>query len=224
MDVLFQTNEYPDLCNVKSTPLLPSFQVDSRDIIVPTTESILGDKITTLAPNTIGIPYFKGDKNRGLEIAKQIYDTGNLFDETVDFEKVKQSFINTALKEIDYHGCTAGLESVIEDCFLFSRMICIRDQSDPGFSIVQKGISRLAGFLLNRRFYIEEVIISLSKAAIILAGIKSGSMEIKKYNELESINDFTIKNPDFSKLNKLKKILPEAFYYWHKALQLKGIE
>jgi len=34
------------------------------------------------------------------------------------------------------------------------------------------------------------------------------------------IKDWTISNPLYNKLNKLKKTNPEAFFYWYKTLSL----
>ena len=33
--------------------------------------------------------------------------------------------------------------------------------------------------------------------------------------------DSTIDNPEYSKLNKLKKSNPEAFFYWYKIFEIK---
>ena len=47
---------------------------------VPCLEDMLGDKLTAFAPNTTGIPYFKKQDSMSMEIIKQLYDIGNLFD------------------------------------------------------------------------------------------------------------------------------------------------
>ncbi|MBK7097825.1 MAG: hypothetical protein IPH58_05105 [Sphingobacteriales bacterium] len=46
----------------------------------------MGDKLTAFAPNTTGIPYFKKDDSMSMEIIKQLYDIGNLFDAVTDIE------------------------------------------------------------------------------------------------------------------------------------------
>lgn len=205
------------------TGLLPELPASSKEITIPSINSILGDKITTLAPNTIGIPYFKGSGFRGVEIAKQTFDIGNLFDHANDFALVKESFINTAMRELIYHDQSGGIDSVIDDSFAFAKMVCIRNQTDPGFEVVQAGIKRLGGYLLTKRFYIEEAMTDLSKMALLLSAIKTDNFNTEKFNSQISVDDFIIKNAEFSKLNKLKKILPEAFYYWYNALRLQEI-
>ena len=44
-------------------------------------DDILGDKLTAFAPNTTGIPYEKSGLSRAMEIIKQLYDIGNLFEQ-----------------------------------------------------------------------------------------------------------------------------------------------
>jgi len=36
------------------------------------------------------------------------------------------------------------------------------------------------------------------------------------------LSDWVIDHPDFSKLNRLKKTSPEAFYYFYQAIKLIG--
>lgn len=49
-------------------------------VTVPSAGDILGDKLTAFAPNTTGIPYYKNGRTCSMEIAKQLYDVGRLFE------------------------------------------------------------------------------------------------------------------------------------------------
>jgi hypothetical protein len=64
-------------------------------VTVPTVDAIIGDKLTAFAPNTIGIPYFRGKDNQSfsMEIIKQLFDLGKLFEEIGDVEVVRRSFM-----------------------------------------------------------------------------------------------------------------------------------
>ena len=59
----------------------------------PSFEDLLVDKLSTFAPNTIGIPYLKGEDSRSKEKIKQLFDTGNLFDIIQDLEIVRKPLI-----------------------------------------------------------------------------------------------------------------------------------
>jgi len=39
-------------------------------------EDLLGDKLTAFAPNSTGIPYYKGEDSMSMGIIKQLYDIG----------------------------------------------------------------------------------------------------------------------------------------------------
>ncbi len=68
--------------------------------------------------------------------------------------------------------------------------------------------------------HIEKAILAASKAAFLSQIIKSKQETIEKFENPNKIKDFKIKNPEFNKLNKLKKSNPEAFFYWYKTIEL----
>ena len=63
------------------------------NVNVPNLEDILGDKLTAFAPNTTGIPYFKKEDSMSMEIIKQLYDIGNLFDVVNELSVIRTTFI-----------------------------------------------------------------------------------------------------------------------------------
>jgi hypothetical protein len=72
LDILFEENPYQ---NVIETPINTPFIVQKGDVVkvkTPSFEDILGDKLTAFAPNTTGIPYFKGSSSKSMEIIKQL--------------------------------------------------------------------------------------------------------------------------------------------------------
>lgn len=65
-------------------------------------EYMLEDKLTAFAPNTSGIPYVKGNHDRSLEIIKQLYDVGRLFEHVEDLNLTMASFKEIAVVELQY--------------------------------------------------------------------------------------------------------------------------
>lgn len=51
--------------------------------------------------------------------------------------------------------------------------------------------------------------------------LKHKHNKLEKYKDIEQVKDLTIDQSFNSKLNKLKKGNPEAFYYWYKIFLLK---
>ena len=81
-------------------------------VVVPSVEDILGDKLTAFAPETTGIPYYKNDKLTTLEIVKQLYDVGRLFDKMQDINTVSKSFKAIAHVELGYRNLGRDLSQI----------------------------------------------------------------------------------------------------------------
>jgi hypothetical protein len=111
---------------------------------VPSLEDILGDKFTAFAPNTTGIPYFKKEDSMSMEIIKQLYDIGNLFDVAQDLDIIKTTFYQFAKTEIAYRNSEEITESdVLEDIY------------QTALSIVSRGTDGNGNFdELQREFYV----------------------------------------------------------------------
>ena len=78
------------------------------------------------------------------------------------------------------------------------------------------GVSRIGNFIHSEKYNIESAIVNASKAAYLSKLIEYGIDEVKHYDKsmFESISSETLQLPIHTKLNKLKKTLGEAFFYW----------
>ena len=104
LDILFDSPHYPEL--IESSVEIPWLSVDEPiiSIATPSVNSICGDKLTAFAPETIGIPYYKGDQLFTMEICKQLFDLGKLFENITDMSIVKASFSAFAKAELSYRS------------------------------------------------------------------------------------------------------------------------
>jgi len=103
MDVLIENSIYPEL--IEKPIQTKWIETDSETmVIVPSVNSITGDKLTAFAPNTIGIPYFKGGQLFTMEICKQLFDLSKLFDRIENVEVVAKSFQAFAQQEFIYRN------------------------------------------------------------------------------------------------------------------------
>jgi len=157
-----------------------------------------------------------------MEIMKQLYDIGNLFDVANNLEIIKATFSTFAETELTYRaidGLTAN--DVLEDIYQTSLNIVTRGADGKGdFEQLQLGIRRIAGFIFSESFHIEKAIITASKTAYISILIKEDADVIEKFDNPKSLKDWQIGEPLNNKLNKLKKSNPEAFFYWFKIYEL----
>ena len=222
LDILFEEVGY---ANVIEIPIQSSFvpiKGDPIKVKVPCLEDMLGDKLTAFAPNTTGIPYFKKKDSMSMEIIKQLYDIGNLFDVANDLEIIKSTFLTFAKTELAYralNGLTAN--DVLEDIYQTSLNIVTRGSDGKGnFEQLQLGIRRIAGFIFSESFHLEKAIVLASKTAYISILIKEDAAVMEKYNNSELLKNRKVGEPLNTKLNKLKKSNPEAFFYWFKIYEL----
>lgn len=225
LDILFEKVGYQ---KIEKIPIDSKFIVSEGDpfkVKVPSKEDILGDKLTAFAPNTTGIPYFKGKSSMSMEILKQLYDVANLIDIAEDGELVKTTFESFANIELKYRECEDKVDSVLEDIYQTALCIVSRGVEGKGdFPELQTGIQRVSRFIFSETFHIDKAITAASKAAYLAVLIRSEEVSIEKYGNPKIMKDWSIGEPFWPRLNRLKKSNPEAFFYWYKIFKLKRVE
>lgn len=224
LDIIYVPNFYK---TVKLLPIKSLFlETDGNDtfVQVPGFESITGDKITVFAPNTSGYLY-KSDLE--LQIIKQLFDVGNLYNEITDFSEVADVFSNKVKLLNKYFKVNFSEEEILNDiiktCLLLSRRDVKPDYPEKDkFDELVSGIKQISSFLIRKSFHKDEAIEFSAKTALIACKIKS-----KDYNKLiipgENImmNDYLIENQEYNFLNKLKNIPGvRSLFYWNQAIKL----
>ncbi len=215
LDVLFAPVDYARLVNKPiDHPWLrvvePILSVQMPDI-----NCLLGDKLTAFAPNTTGILY---RKNRPLEIVKQLFDIGLLFDQATDLSLTRQTFDHLAAQEIRFRHLQLSPADVLADIFETALLLTRRDVKKPHFVFLQDGVKRLNNFVMSD-FRIEQAILAGAKAAYLSRLLQTDAITIKRYQNPVQVIDLQITNPAYNRLNKLRKVQPEAFFYWYHAIE-----
>ncbi len=217
LDILFDENPYPELISKEVTHAL--FEIDGNPVTVslPNVDGILGDKLTAFAPRTTGISL---GRDKQLQIIKQLFDIGQLFDGADNLETVHTSFDSFARREIKYRQQHITPNEVLDDIFHSSKVLSLRGIEDSElFKELQTGINRLSSFILER-YKIEDAILSSAKAAYLAQLLRSEASKMEKFDETVDLSRVVITKAPLNKLNKVKKIQPEGFYYWYKAIKL----
>ena len=220
LDVLFDKHSYPE---VIETPI-KSFWIDTDDNITkvntPSIASILGDKLTVFAPNTTGIKYKVG---KSMEIMKQLFDIGRLFDHFEDMEVVATSFDNIAKNELEYRKSANTTDDVLRDIIdtslTVSRFPGGTKFDSPELLELINGLKRFKAFPIDFAFRADDAILSAAKAAYLAEKILN-----KDFTKIENFsNNVKYNEPDFTDnykhLKKLKKRKIEAYYYWCKVFE-----
>lgn len=216
LDILFEKNPYDKLIEIPIVSPFLSIQSKPETVSLPTFENILGDKLTAFAPNTTGIPYYKSNQSMSMEIMKQLYDIGNLFNVSTEIKEVKSTFNRIAQNELIYRKLNhLTTNSVLND--IIQTALCISTRGKSGecsFDEIQKGIERVKQFIISDRFLIDNAILAASKAAYIATMIKYKKSNLQRFDKSINIKNLLIENTEYNKLNKLKKSNREAFWYW----------
>lgn len=222
LDILIEQVNYANLISLPIQSDFIPFEGKPLNVDVPSLEDILGDKLTAFAPNTTGIPYFRKDDSMSMEIIKQLYDIGNLFDKVNDIETINTTFYRFAKTEIAYRKSEGITENdVLEDIYQTSLCIVTRGTDGKGnFEELKNGIQRISRFIFSESYHIEKAIAHASKAAYLSVLIQQEAKMIEKLENPLQLKDWQIAEPLNYKLNKLKKSNPEAFFYWHKIYEL----
>lgn len=177
----------------------------------------MGDKLTAFAPNTTGIPY---GANKSMEIQKQLFDIGTLFELAEDIEIIRKTFENFVQIESEYRGKAFSTEEVIDDIMNTSFLVCqillrkavINDKTQE----MQEGITKLNSHLIGMKYNLETAKLNAAKAAFVAYSINNKNEFLRdKVFDLSKISNTKLKE-NYIILERLKTSLPEVYYYWQK--------
>ena len=221
LDILKEDIHYQKIIELPIDSAFINRENDSPTVRLPDFNNILGDKLTAFAPNTTGIPYCKSDKEMGMEIIKQMYDIGCLCDKADNPEMVAAVFSSFAETELEYRKNGSNIENVLDDIIETALSVCLRqNQGKSDFSILHRGIIQVKPFIFSEQFHLEKAITYAAKAAYIASVIKFRIKRFSRFSKEVDMKDWIITEPMNSKLNKIKKTNPEAFYYLYQMFKI----
>lgn len=192
-------------------------------VTVPSFEDLTGDKLTAFAPETTGIPYIKSEQSASMEIIKQLYDLGYLFDHVNDLTIVRKTFESIAQTELSYRQLDKAPHHVLEDTYQASLCLSSHGQLGNGnFAELLAGVKRIQPYIFSENYNIDKAISHASKIAHLTRLMLIQEKAITRFERADQIKEWSIADHSMTKLNKLKKINPEAYYYWHKSIEINS--
>lgn len=232
LDVLIEDSTYPEIIELPIATKWIETQNETL-ISVPSIEAITGDKLTAFAPNTIGIPYFKGKDKQpfAMEVCKQLFDLHKLFEEISNMEVVAASFQAFATKEIGYREIEDEaknmtpelvLKDTIDTCLILAKRGSGAEDEKEKYKELQNGVRALGtGFLMRGNFRIDDAIPAAARIAHLAAKLLVNDLTPIAYYNGQDIKDLTVEDPDWNFLNRLKRQTDKSsFYYWYHTIQL----
>jgi predicted nucleotidyltransferase component of viral defense system len=221
LDVLREEIHYQNIIELPIDSTFINHINEPITVRLPDFNNILGDKLTAFAPNTTGIPYLKGKKEMGMEIIKQMYDIGCLCDKADNPEIVSAVFSSFAETELVYRENKGSIENVLDDIIETALSVCLRQsQGKSDFNILHRGIIQVKPFIFSEQFHLEKAITYAAKAAYIASVIKFGVKLFSRFSKELYMKTWIITEPTNTKLNKIKKTDPEAFYYLYQMSEI----
>lgn len=224
LDVLDEESHYDQI--EKELIKMSFFKPDHNiKVDVPSFNCLLADKLTAFAPGTIGVKY---DMDNSIQIIKQLFDVGELFDHLSDISIFKSTYAKFYKVENGYRKHVFSMKDVLEDTIFAGLMIAelgLNIRSTKKSEVLKDGINRIQSHLVDCKFGLPQAIISAGKAALLARLIQNDKKDISltslKYTSkrIREIADLNIKD-EWAFINKLKGTNPEAFFYWYSANQL----
>jgi len=220
LDVLFEEHSYSQIIDTPIKSHWIKSQGKPVTVKTPDIDSLLGDKLTVFAPNSTGIPYNIG---KSMEIIKQLFDIGRLFDHFTDLDTVRKSFNKIAAKELEYRKLEQSKEDVLDDIIetslLVTRFPGGKKNDYSELKELLDGLKRFKSYPIAVKYRADDAIISASKAAYLAVCLKSEKDKIDVYSKdaQQAVINFQDK---FEHISKLKRRLPEAYYYWSEVARM----
>ncbi len=225
LDVLYEDIHYNQVVNLPiASPMLIQ-DGDPVTVPCPSLADMLGDKLTAFAPHTTGIPFFKHEDPFFMEIMKQLYDISSILDRIDDLSAVRKTYAEIVPIELGYRKLDHLTQAdVLNDTYQSAMNICLRGALDrTEFSYYADGARRVNSFIIPESYNADVAIRDAAKVAYLVRLIQTGANEVKHYSpEMDTeLAAALIEDQSLNKLNRIKKISLEAFYY---CLQLEQLQ
>lgn len=217
LDVLYEDIKYNEVVSLAiKSPLLKQ-EGEPMMVQCPGLKDMLGDKLTAFAPHTTGIPFFKGEDEFFMEIMKQLYDVSSIIDRVDNLTEVRNTYSQLVPIELGYRKLNRLTEAdVLKDTYDCAMNICLRGALDKKeYGYYAKGARSVNSFIIPENYNADIAIRDAAKVAYLVRLIQTGNDHVKHYkHEMdEELADALIRDCQLNKLNSIKKISLEAFFY-----------
>ena len=217
LDVLYEDIHYSELVPLPIKSILLKQTGDPVMVKCPSLRDLLGDKLTAFAPHTTGIPFFKNGDEFFMEIMKQLYDVSSILDRIDDLTDVRKTYSGIVPIELGYRSLNhLSEDDVLADTYNCVMNICHRGALDKAeYGYFADGARRVNSFIIPENYNVDVAIRDAAKVAYLVRLIQTGNNQVKHYkSEMdEELAAALIQNTELNKLNRIKKISLEAFFY-----------
>ena len=231
LDVITSAHSYPVTERRSIAAPFIKLETDSQ-VVLPTVDCILGDKLAAFAPRTIGVlfdPLDRHGKPRErdpLQIVKQLFDVGHLFAEATNLDQIATTYRTTFETQNHYRGGNFTLEGCLDDTIDAARSLCLTPSDQQAEhsqhqTILRAGQKGLGTHLLTEPFTLDRhARVAAARAALLAVLIRHGlthNVPRKIVRSMPPGADFqyirlTDQNAALDPI--LRRTAPEALYLW----------
>jgi hypothetical protein len=222
LDLYCAENPYARTSEVMVAADMLDTDGENISVLMPDADCLLADKLTAFAPTTIGIPLSArpGKRPKRIEVLKQMYDIGKLFDLSGDVRNIHKTYFAAANHEIAARGLGITAADVLKDTSHYANIIGHRGRIEKdAYDLIAKGYGDFRKFVADMTFNENQAVLSAAKIAYLVSVLLYGKDEIEKYDGDMNMSDWKITGKELSAFNDYKLINPEAFFYWVKSIE-----
>ena len=222
LDIYYMENPYQKTVNAEIISDVIHTNGDNLHVVIPDINSILADKLTAFAPDTIGISLSAepGHRPKRVEVIKQLYDIGNLFNKADDIEFIKATYQTIAEHEIKTKKLNITPEDTLKDSEYYAYIIGHAGHiNEPVYTTISKGFKDFNKFVSDLSFDENQAILAAAKIAYLIKTMMVDGTDLVKYDSSADMSEWEINNQNYIGFNEYKYSNPEAFFYWFKAIK-----
>ena len=210
LDVVFEDNYYTEIVKKEIRNDLLLTEPEYLQVVIPSADCILADKLAAFAPHTTGIPLNVG---KDMEVIKQFYDVCSLLEIFSDFERVRDTYWPIASAEIEYRGQNYTLKDCLWDTF--DSALCIASRGKVNieeYSLYVNGIRKLRSHIYSEN-YSPEIAAGRAVSVMYMVMCLLTETRYSKVNDFREYVDKTLTHEILLPLCYLKRAYPEAYAY-----------
>ena len=151
---------------------------------LPLPSSIIGDKLLTLGPNTLGIPVGKGKEAQRL---KHVFDVSRLLATRPLLSEVRECFLACLRHENEIQERGRGADELIEDTLAFCRSVAPYAEKPPDQDLSPimsenvRGLPVFAGHLFEAGYSWEHLKRDMARVALCVEAIQNTNISDQEF-------------------------------------------
>lgn len=225
LDLYLNANPYKKTIEIEINSEILCTEGATISVTVPDIDCMLADKLTAFAPTTIGIPLSAepGKRPKRVEVLKQIFDIGNLFDLSSNIHNINNTYMSIAKHEIEKMRLAISYKEVLDDTLHYAFIIGHAGMVDKElYESFAKGFKDFSKFVPDMSFDKNTAVLAASKIAYIASLLKQENIlsDIEYYKKDVNMMDWKIENDSYMNFNDYKFSNQQAFFYWVKAISI----